>query len=161
MENRIPSISSLHEEKNVKQTVKHNIYSIVLQKCVEKILYTNRHTDKTFVIFEVPMFLIGYPLYDKHSCIVYLMNQLSNNGYIVEFIEPCYIHIDWGSQTKSKPQKQYKPSVTSNNIYTTDPDKLKHQTKQILEKFPNTSKIEYVYADDVSSKKKKKNKNKK
>jgi hypothetical protein len=136
---KIPSIDSLREEKSIKDNSKVDIFNMVLNKCVEKIIYTNRHTDKTFVIFEVPKLLIGYPMYDMKTCILFLINKLSQNKYIVHFIEPFYLYIDWGSQVK----------VVARNS-------LKEQTKRLLEKFPDTSKIEYVYAS--SSKSKKKNK---
>lgn len=157
--NTIPSITSLHEERNVKDTVKSDVYNIVLNKCIEKILYTNRHTDKTYVIFEVPKFLIGCPLYDMKSCILYLISQLSQNKYMVEFIEPFYLYIDWGSVVQKTTQKQ-KPKVIANQIFTQNPERLKQQTRQILQNFPDTSRVEYVYADEVSGKKKKKNKKK-
>ena len=51
---KIPSINSLHKEKSVKEEGKFEIFNIVLNKCIEKIVYSNRHTDKTYVIFEVP-----------------------------------------------------------------------------------------------------------
>jgi tRNA (guanine-N1)-methyltransferase len=53
----IPSISSLHNEKQMKVTSSNDIYKTVLNKCIEKIVYTNRHTDKSFIIFEVPKIL--------------------------------------------------------------------------------------------------------
>jgi hypothetical protein len=136
--NKIPTIDSLREEKSIKDSSRVDIFNVVLNKCVEKIIYTNRHTDKTFVIFEVPQILIGYPTYDMKTCILFLINKLSQNKYIVHFIEPFYLYIDWGSQMKKK-------------------DSLKEQTKRLLQKFPDTSMIEYVYTSD-SSKKKKKNK---
>jgi hypothetical protein len=146
IENNIPSITSLHQERVVKQNSKIDIFNIVLNKCIEKIVYTNRHTDKTFIIFEVPKILIGYPGYDMKSCILFLINRLSGSSYLVEFIEPFYLYIDWGSQ------KQIKPSKKVNSNY----DKLQSQTKALLHKFPNTSKVEYVYEDmykgNVSSK---------
>lgn len=141
MMSKIPSIDSLREEKSIKDNSKVDIFNMVLNKCVEKIIYTNRHTDKTFVIFEVPKILIGYPMYDMKTCILFLINKLSQNKYIVHFIEPFYLYIDWGSQVRV--------NVNSRNS-------LKEQTKRLLEKFPDTSKIEYVYAG--SSKNKKKNK---
>jgi hypothetical protein len=136
--NKIPTIDSLREEKSIKDSSRVDIFNVVLNKCIEKIIYTNRHTDKTFVIFEVPQILIGYPTYDMKTCILFLINKLSQNKYIVHFIEPFYLYIDWGSQIQKK-------------------DSLKEQTKRLLQKFPDTSMVEYVYTSN-SSKKQKKNK---
>lgn len=148
MMNKIPSIKSLQEEKYVKENSKEQIFMIVLNKCIEKIVYTNRHTDKTFVIFEVPKILIGYPSYDMKSCILYIINKLAGKGYLVEFIDPFYLYIDWGCGQNSQ-------SVLSN--------KLNIQSN-IHKQFPNAN-IEFVYEDNYnnsknSSKKDKKNKKK-
>jgi len=93
----IPTIESLHKEKSAKENSKNEIYILVLNKCIEKIIYTNKHTDKTFIIFEVPQVMIGYPTYDMKSCILYLINKLSKNGYLIEFIDPFYLYIDWAT----------------------------------------------------------------
>lgn len=126
----IPSIDNLHKEKKVKELSKIKIFDNVLIRCVEKIIYTNRYTDQTYVIFEVPQIMIGYPNYDYKICILYLISELSKKRYRVSFLEPFYIYIDWGSVSKE------------NNKET---DKLKKQTKELLKKFPNASKVEYVY----------------
>ena len=152
--NIIPSISSLHKEKFVKQSSKIDIFNIVINKCVEKITYANRHTDKTYIIFEVPKILIGYPTYDMESCIIFIINKLSQNGYLVEFIQPFYLYIDWGTNNS---KLNYKIETA---IPTKNPERLRAQTKALLSKFPNTSKVEFVYEDKVSSKKTKKNKKK-
>lgn len=131
----IPSISSLHEEKDIKEKSKKDMYNIVLNKCVEKILQTNRQTDKTFVIFEVPSILIGYPFYDMQSCTLFLIEQLKRHKYIVEFIEPCFLYIDWGS-----PSKESSIKIKSS--------RLQEQTRKLLEKFPDTNQVQYVIADD-------------
>lgn len=142
----IPSISSLHEEKDSKEKSKKYMFNIVLNKCVEKILMTNRQTDKTFVVFEVPSILIGYPFYDMQSCILFLIEQLKKHKYIVDFIEPCFLYIDWGS-----------PATKDSSIRVKS-NKLKEQARVLLERFPDTSKVEFVYAEESKSSKKPKTK---
>lgn len=152
----IPSITSLHKEKYIKETYKIDIYNIVLNKCVEKIIYTNSNTDKTYIIFEIPKILIGYPNYDMKSCILFVINKLSQNGYIIDFIEPFYLYIDWGSPSQSSYINTN--NVKSNLFKTNNVDKLRAQTKALLSQYPNTSNIEFVYEDTlISSKKNKKN----
>jgi hypothetical protein len=151
----IPSITSLHKEKYIKETYKIDIYNIVLNKCVEKIIYTNSNTDKTYIIFEIPKILIGYPNYDMKSCILFVINKLSQNGYIIDFIEPFYLYIDWGSPSQSSYINT--SNVKSNSFKTNNVDKLRSQTKALLSQYPNTPNIEFVYEDTLASKKNKKN----
>lgn len=136
----IPSIRSLHEEKHIKTLTTNDIYKTVLNKCIEKIIYTNKHTDKTFVIFEVPKLLIGHSNYNMKSCIHFIINNIISHGYLVQFIEPFYIYIDWGSN--------------HTNITRTGPiqnNKLENTTKQLLKKYPNVNQIEYIYEDNKNT----------
>jgi hypothetical protein len=152
---QIPNIFSLYKEKQSRDQQKHDIYTIVLNKCIEKIVYTNRHTDKTFVIFEVPKILIGYPHYDMKSCILFIMEKLSEKHYLVEFTEPFYLYIDWGTAL----QNQSKQNVKSKS--SSIPSKLKKQTQRLLAKFPDASKVEFIYEDTLSDSKSKEKANKK
>lgn len=129
----IPSISSLHNEKNIKKSSTNDIYKTVLNKCIEKIIYTNRHTDKTFIIFEVPKILIGQTTYDMKSCIHYVINSISSHGYLVQFIEPFYIYIDWGSKQETVKREKEKA--------------LESKTKELLKHFHGVNKVEYIYED--------------
>ena len=145
----IPNINSLHKEQKIKNDTQTNIFNIVLNKCIEKILYTNKFTSNTFIIFEVPHILIGFTSYNRESCILFLMKELTKNDYKVDFIEPHYLYIDWG--TKSR-----KNNLDINNLIpTSDPMKLKMQTEKLLKKFPNTSKIVFEYQDTTKKNKKK------
>ena len=156
----IPTIQSLQDERYVKTQMKESIFNVVLNKCVEKILYTNRHSDQTYIIFEVPKILIGHPSYDLNSCILFLMKTLRQHNYIVDFMEPFYLYIDWGSQCiSSKPSSDFAKKIKKELNKDIDPsktEKLKHQTKKLLEKYPDASKVVYVFEDGTVKKKKKK-----
>lgn len=158
----IPSISSLHREKTTKESSKNDIFNIVLNKIIQKIIYANRHTDQTYIIFEIPKILIGYPQYDMKSCILFVMNRLSTNGYIVEFVEPFYLYIDWGRSSFKNSPNVFKHNIPNiSNISSKHKDKLRDQTKNLINKFPNTSQIEFVYEDEFKQKRRlKKNKKK-
>lgn len=148
---QVPTLESLRREKDVKQTSREEMFKIVLNKCIDKIVYTNRFTDKTFILFEVPQILIGFPTYDMKLCILFLKTVLSQHGYIVEFIDPFYLYIDWGGVGSGGSDKRV----------ATRSERLKQQTKKILEQFPNASKVEFVYEDSfptLTSKRKKKRK---
>ena len=143
MEQSIPNINNLHNEKNVKEKIKTEAYILVLNKCIEKIVYTNKHTDQTYIFFDVPRFLIDYPFYDMNSCVMFIMNKLVPNNYTVSFIAPFYLYIDWSNDIK-------------NNIFNNIPEKLKIQTKELLKKYPDTTKVVYEYTDTKPSSSKKK-----
>jgi len=147
----LPSITSLHEEKTLKESSKNDIFKIVLNKIIQKIIYTNKHTEQTYIIFEIPKILIGYPQYDMKSCLLFIMNKLNENGYLVDFVDPFYLYIDWGSTCKTK-QMNIKSNISSKHK-----DKLQSQTRKLLERFPE---IEFIYEDQVAKRRVKKNKKK-
>ncbi len=91
----LPNARLLQKEKN--RLTKNNlkIYENIMKKCIDRIIYTNKYTEQTFTIFEVPNILIGNPNYNKMSCIIYIINELKSNGYRYEYIEPSYLYIDW------------------------------------------------------------------
>jgi hypothetical protein len=156
---KIPNIANLHAERFVKEKARNEIFTIVLNKCIEQIIETNSRTDHTFIYFEVPNIIIGFPGYDRLACIHFLIQELCKENYKVEFIEPYYLYIDWSTTHKPKTIDNL---VIQNIIPTSNPDRLKQQTKEILKKYPNTSKIVFEYEDSKkitsASSKNKKNK---
>jgi hypothetical protein len=153
---KIPNIDKLHAERHVKEQARNEIFTIVLNKCIDQIVETNARTDHTFIYFEVPNIIIGFPGYDRLACIHFLINELTKESYKVEFIEPFYLYIDW---SKSLKPKTIDNLVIQNIIPTSNPERLRQQTKEILKKYPNASKIVFEYEDarkgDASSKNKK------
>ena len=140
----IPDINILHKEKYIKHEAKNEVFNKVLNKCIEKIIYTNKNTDQTFIYFEVPHTIINCANYDKISCIIFLMNAFTLKEYYTEFIEPYYLYIDWSINNNSKKLDNiYMKGISSN------PEKLREQTKKLLKKYPNANKIQYVYEDEI------------
>lgn len=142
MSKKIPDISNLHIEKQIKDNIKNEMFNIVLKKCIDDINYTNRCTDKTYIIFEVPNIIIGFHNYNAISCIHYLIFQFTKKGYLVQFMEPDKLYIDWGTN---------KPTYSKTNS-TTNSNKLQKQTNELLKKYPTASKVVYVYEDDKNKK---------
>ena len=155
---KIPNISNLHAVRLVKEHAKNEIFTIVLNKCIEQIMETNSRTEHTFIYFEVPNIIIGFPGYDRLACVHFLIQELTKENYKVEFIEPFYLYIDWSKNTKSKTIDNL---MIQNIIPTSNPGKLREQTKELLKKYPNASKIVFEYEDsrkNSASLKNKKNK---
>jgi len=131
MDNKIPKISSLQNEKEERNLILNNVYQNVLNKCIEKIIQANRHTDQTFIIFQVPKIMIGEPRYNIKACIYYIIKELQKHDYLIHYIDPYYIYIDWGSYKNSR--------IESTN-------------KELKKYFPNVKNIEYVYNEVMTKK---------
>jgi hypothetical protein len=110
---------------------RNEAFDIILESCYKKIqksidtIRTNTHC-----FFQVPDFLIGYPLYGMNECVLYIVQQLITNGFQVKYFFPKVIAIGWfvekihpqpkkltHSQPKPKQQKPNKVIVNKNGRY--------------------------------------------
>ena len=71
-------------------------YKMILARVHKKIKTTARqkHSD-FFCFYVVPEFLVGVPTYNIYTCITYLMEQLSKNGFEIKYTHPNLIFISW------------------------------------------------------------------
>jgi hypothetical protein len=53
-------------------------------------------THPTSIIYTIPPFILGVPRLDLQDCVVYLVWQLRNNGFMVAFTYPNMLSISWG-----------------------------------------------------------------
>lgn len=79
------------DEKNRKR---RETFKVVLNKCIRQIEKASSF-DKLFCLFQVPDFLIGYPLYPLEMCIEYLQKQLITCGFVVKYYFPNILYISW------------------------------------------------------------------
>lgn len=92
----IPSVNELNRIKFDKKLKEDKIYKNILKQCVDLITYTNNCTKYSFTVFQVPLFVSSEPSYNIKHCIIYIVNKFREHKYIVEFIEPNYLYLDWG-----------------------------------------------------------------
>ncbi len=99
------------------------MYDVVLKKCLAEVKAQGR-LGKTYHTFKVPQFLIHEPGYSLEKCIFYMIKTLGKERYIVRFMAPSSLYIDWGSTSKREKNSQY--------------------IKDMLERYPN-AKVEFEY----------------
>lgn len=102
-----------------KTTRRHESFKKILEQCnkqIKKSVEIERNI--TFTFFEVPEFLIGYPLFDLNECIEYLLKTLTTSGFAVKYFFPRIIFVSWGSPLPPPPpppKKIQNSSLTFNN----------------------------------------------
>jgi hypothetical protein len=100
------SIADLYSMKNKKQQIRINTFNIILEKCHNKIK-TIASQGGMNVFFEIPYFLLGYPLYNVFECCDYTVDALRKNGLMVQILphpNNNTIYISW-KPTDVKVQK--------------------------------------------------------
>ena len=84
------------KQQNSRQTRRHEAFNIILDNCykrIQKCVQVLRNVHSCF--FEVPEFLIGYPLYELNECIQYCIDILTSKGFAVQYIFPRILMISW------------------------------------------------------------------
>ena len=85
------------QERKKKRKIKQ--YNAVLNKCYERIKFIAKKDEK-FCFYLVPHYIIGIPLYDMNSCIVYIIQCLSDGGFNVNYTHPNLLYISWDKPKK-------------------------------------------------------------
>jgi len=110
------SLSELYSMKNKKDTIKHNTFNVLIQKCHHKIKNIAQNGGMN-IFYEVPHFLLGYPLYNIKDCVEYIIDALKKNGFLVQTLPyPNHntLYISW-KPTDVPNRKQLTSSAFENN----------------------------------------------
>jgi Family of unknown function (DUF5759) len=88
--------SSLYSEEARRDATRIRIYNSVLQQIYNKIKAIARIPGNEKSLWHVvPEFIPGTPRFDVNDCIVYLVWNLRNAGYTVEYTHPNLMFISW------------------------------------------------------------------
>jgi hypothetical protein len=105
------NIKDLQKEVAYRQQKNNEVYEKILSLVHKKILSTNEKSDDYCCIYKLPNFMYGFPIYDTHKCMEYLITKLSNNGFQIKLIDMSSIFISW--RPTIQPQQttiEYTPS---------------------------------------------------
>ena len=138
------NLEELYERKKEIDKLRINIYNNVLHKIHHKIKHTSRlkYNDR-FVFYVIPEFILGVPKYNVNECTMYLIDKLSNNGFITKYTYPNLLFISW---------KHYVPKYKRDEVkkkFGINVDEFGNKTTNIIPK-----KIEHkpsVTYKDISS----------
>ena len=70
------------------------------------------NSNAPYILFEVPSFVFGYPLFNFKDAIKYLLDELLKAGFWVWNVEEKYLLISWLKPVKSRDLG--KPILTTN-----------------------------------------------
>ncbi len=87
-------IYDIYRNIREKTNKKKESYEILLEKIYKKIQKAADNNSYT-CYYEIPTFVVGYPIYDLNRCIAYIISQIRQSGFIAKFINPNNIYISW------------------------------------------------------------------
>lgn len=97
-----------------------------------------------FCFFKVPRYIYGLPLFDQYSCISYLVNSLSTNGFDVKYTHPNLLFISWLGKTNPKNEVKKENSYVKKEYKSIDefkPSNMLIYNNNQLNLFKNKSKF--------------------
>lgn len=94
------NINNLHNEINKRENRKKVVYKEVFHKCCARITTVNEKSSDCFCLFVVPTVIFGVPLYDMTDCIIYVMQELIDKGFKVQYTHPNLLSINWAEKPK-------------------------------------------------------------
>jgi hypothetical protein len=83
-------INSQKEREKIKYKTFSKIYSNI-----EKKINLASASNFYYTWYEIPEFIIGYPLYNVNECKVNVIKQIKDNGFDIEEFEKNIILIKW------------------------------------------------------------------
>jgi hypothetical protein len=94
------NINQLHREIEDRMEKKKNVYSKILDLCYQRITNTNKKNNNCYCFFSCPTFMFGVPLYNITNCVIYIMEDLTEKGFQVQYTHPNLLYISWKVNTK-------------------------------------------------------------
>lgn len=107
------NINDLYSMEKKKKQNRTKCFDKILQLCHNRIKTVSSFSGQN-TFYEVPGFMIGYPLYSLQEALEYVVDALRKNGFLVQLLpEPhiAVIYVSWDPEELKppKPIKQIRP----------------------------------------------------
>lgn len=118
--------STLYSEQEKRDALKLKTYNNILESAHNKIRVISRmpNNDKS-LLFVVPEFVIGVPRFNTRDCILYLVWNLRNSHFDVQYYHPNLLHISW-KKHDDQYREQRNPIVQTMRNALDDTNKAKN-----------------------------------
>jgi len=109
------NLDELYDRKQQINEHRISIYQKILNKVHKKIKFTARQKhDDQFCFYLVPEILLGVPKYNIQICIEYIIEKLTNNGFIIKYTHPNLLFISWKHYIPSYQRSDFKKKTGYN-----------------------------------------------
>ena len=103
------NLEELYDKKKTYDLSKLSVYNKILNRIHEKIKVTSRQkVDTQFCWYVIPEIILGVASYDRASCISYILEELTSNGFVVRYTHPNLIFISWKHYIPSYVRTEFK-----------------------------------------------------
>ena len=134
------SVHELNRLMESKRKEKYSTFDKIYQQCLKHILkYANN--DKYRCFFTVPEFILGLPVYNLNAAIMYIMDKLKANAFLVKYYHPNVVYISWNLD-EIHGRFAYKASDTKAPL-PVPPRLILPNQKQFFPPMPEQTRIKY------------------
>lgn len=109
------SLDNLYDRKHQIEQQRIKVYNNILKRIHSKIKLTARQRhDQQYLFYVVPDFVMGVPRYDVATCISYVIEKLSDNGFVTKYTHPNLLFISWQHYIPSYERERIKKETGMN-----------------------------------------------
>jgi hypothetical protein len=104
------NLQELYSMQKKKLQNRRKCFDHIIELCHRRIRTVSSYCGQN-TFYEIPGFLVGYPLYNLNECIEYVVEALRKNGFLIQILPPPQIgviYISWDPR-ELRPQKAIAP----------------------------------------------------
>lgn len=99
------SVDEITRRTEQKNKLKKETYVKLYEQVARKIRQSVEFGSK-YALFQVPSFLLGYPMFDRYKATAYIKRQLENGGFEVAVTNGYELHVTWKVKKKKVTPEQ-------------------------------------------------------
>lgn len=88
------TVYDLYNQLDRKKVSRSKSFEKVRDICFNKIRVATEK-ENLRLVFDVPEYVFGLPVYNLMDCTKFIMNNLSKNGFLVKYFFPKTLYISW------------------------------------------------------------------
>jgi hypothetical protein len=105
------NVNDIQQRQYNKDRYRMQVYKRLLERCYIKIKSASNNEEK-FCLYRVPEYVFGEPIFKLPECILFIITNLKNSGFIIKYYKPNVIYITW------KIKRNFNVVVTNQNLLT-------------------------------------------
>ena len=131
------NILELHRTIYEKKNRKDECYDNVLGICHRKIQMATKN-NLTKILFDVPEYVPGMPLYDITQCLKYMVLALNNDGFFIRYYFPKLLYISWDFEEIEKKKSSTNQKKIINNNTQVQPVQRQWRPQPVIDLMPTS-----------------------
>ena len=98
-------INRLIGKQEKRREYKTEVFQQILKQVHRRIEYGATCGD-SYAIFTIPVYVIGYPLFDTTECSEYIIAELTKNSFFVQCYSNRFLYMSWAHVYKQYKEQQ-------------------------------------------------------